>query len=181
MPVILYPQNNFKKMDDSKMISQPAVGMMTKIGAIFLALWGILHVWVGYEGIHQYLSSDVKGMWEMLTGGSNAPHNLVQHTTDALTANAQKQLLLNFCIDVGGYGVLGLMLAWIIYRKGSWMAYMIAVVAIGICDLAFLFSLVTAGIIEYSLASISGPVIWFLAVVLIPFGLPKKNSENLTL
>ena len=168
-------------MDNSKVISQPAVGMMAKTGAIFLALWGILHVWVGYEGIHQYLSSDVKGMWDMLIGGSKAPHNLVQHTTDALTANVQKQLLLNFCIDVGGYGVLGLLLAFTIYKNGSWMAYFIAVVAIGICDLAFLFSLVTSGIIEYSLASISGPIIWFIAIALIPFGLPKRNSQNMTL
>jgi len=156
---------------------QPIVGTAAKAGAIFLALWGILHVWVGYEGIHRYLTMDVGGMWNMVGGGSNAPRNLIQVTADSLTANMQKHLLLNFCLDVGGYGVLGLILAWVIYKRGSWIAYLVTVVAIGIADLSFSFALVMPGIIEPNIPTISGPIIWFIAIGLIPFGLPSLSKK----
>jgi uncharacterized membrane protein (Fun14 family) len=155
------------------------VGMAAKAGALFLLLWGVLHIWVGAEGIHQYLVSGENGLWNLMTGGKNAGRDMFQHTTDALTANAHKHLLLNFCLDVGGYGVLGLFLAWIIYKRGSWFAYFIALVVIGISDLTFLFSMVTPGIIELNWGSVSGPIIWFIAVALIPFGLPKLSKSNL--
>jgi hypothetical protein len=162
--------------------NQPAVGKAAKIGSLFLALWGILHVWVGSEGIKQYVTGGNKGLWNMITGGSSAPHQTFQLTTDALTANAQNHLILNFCMDVGGYGVLGLILAWLIYKKGSWNAYFIALIAIGICDLSFLFILVTPGISELNFGTVCGPIIWFIAMALIPFGMPKFNkSTDLTL
>ena len=157
--------------------NQPAVGIAAKVGASFLLLWGILHVWVGYEGIHRYLAMDIAGMWSMVAGGSNAPRALIQVTTDAMTAHMQKNLLLNFCLDVGGYGVLGLILAWAIYKRGSWMAYLLAIVVIGIADLSFAFALVTPGIIEPNIPTISGPIIWVVAVVLIPFGLPSLSKK----
>jgi hypothetical protein len=166
-------------MDENKNLinNQSTVGKMAKAGAIFLALWGILHVWVGYEGIHRYLTMDIGGMWNMVAGGSNAPHNLIQVTNDAITANLQKHLLLNFCMDVGGFGVLGLILAWVIYNRGSWIAYFIALIAIGICDLSFTFSLVTSGIIEPNIPTISGPIIWVIAMGLIPFGLSSLTKK----
>ena len=156
---------------------QPMVGKMAKAGALFLALWGILHVWVGYEGLNRYFTRDIGGMWEMVAGGQNAPRALIQVTNDAMTANLQKHLLLNFCMDVGGFGVLGLMLAWLIYKRGSWVAYFIALIAIGICDLSFTFALVTSGIIELNIPTISGPIIWFVAIGLIPFGLPSLKNK----
>ncbi len=83
------------------------IGIAAKVGAWLFVLWGILHIWVGYEGIHQYLSNGTPGLWNIVVGGSNAPRAAFVHTTDAITSFAQGQLLLNFCIDVGGYGVLG--------------------------------------------------------------------------
>jgi hypothetical protein len=168
-------------MDNNKIEikDQPNVGKIAKAGALFLVLWSILHIWVGAEGIKQYITSGESGLWNLMTGGSNAPHNLFQHTTDSMTLNAHKHLLLNFCMDVGGYGILGLILSFMVYKKGSWMAYFIAIVAIGIADLTFLFSMVTPGIIELNLGSISGPIIWFIAMALIPFGLPKFNKNDL--
>lgn len=152
---------------------KPEVGKMAKAGAVFLILWGILHIWVGTEGAHQYFVSDVGSLWKMLIGGKNAPFEAIQITTDTITANAQKHLILNFCLDVGGYGVLGIILALLIYKKGSWSAYFIALIVIGICDLSFAFSMVTSGIIQLSWGTVSGPIIWVVAIILIPFGLPK--------
>ena len=37
------------------------IGLPAKIGAILFALWGVLHLWVGYEGVHQYLASGARG------------------------------------------------------------------------------------------------------------------------
>ena len=74
-------------------VSHPTgVDLPAKIGAILFALWGVLHLWVGYEGVHQYLASGAQGLWKMLTGGRNAPHEAFQHATDALTANVHAHL-----------------------------------------------------------------------------------------
>ena len=153
--------------------AEKKIGSATKIGAALFVLWGILHIWVGFEGIHQYLSGDSKKLWDMLIGGINAPRALFQHTTDSMTAHAQMQLILNFCIDVGGYGVLGIVVAYLIWAQASWSAYFIGVFVIGIADLAFLFAMVTSGIIELNAGTIGGPLIWFLAIVITPFGMPK--------
>jgi len=154
------------------------VSTAAKIGALLFFLWGVLHIWVGYEGVHQYLSSGAHGLWNFLIGGSNAPRAAFQHATEAVTAHAQAQLLLNFCIDVGGYGVLGLVVAWLIWTQASWSAYFIGVFVIGIGDLAFLFAMVTPSIIELNAATVSGPMIWFLAVGITPFGMPPLGKKK---
>ncbi|MEI6682155.1 MAG: hypothetical protein WCO44_05985 [Bacteroidota bacterium] len=149
------------------------VGIAAKAGAILFVIWGILHLWVGFEGINQYLAGGASGLWNMLIGGSNAPRAGFQHTTDAMTAHAQARLILNFCIDVAGYGILGIVVAWMIWTRASWMAYFLGVFIIGVADLGFLFSLVTPGIIELNAGSVGGPVIWFIACAITPFGMPK--------
>ena len=154
------------------------IGLAAKVGAALFILWGILHLWVGFEGIHQYLTGDVKNLWNMLIGGINAPRSTFLHTTDPIAAHAQMQLILNFCIDVGGYGVLGIAVAYLILTQASWTAYFIGVFVIGIADLAFLFAMVTSGIIELNAGTIGGPVIWFLAIAITPFGMPSLINSN---
>ena len=145
------------------------VGKAAKAGAGLYLLWAILHLWVGAEGFRQFLRG-VRGQWEMLIGGPHAPREAFQHATDAMTANVHGHLLANFVLDVGGYGVLGLYIAWALYRRGSWTAYFLGLVVIGIADLAFLFMQVTPGFIPLE-AGIEGPVIWALACIVTPFGL----------
>ena len=153
------------------------IGLAAKVGAALFILWGILHLWVGFEGIHQYLTGDAKNLWNMLIGGINAPRTAFQHTSDVMTAHAQMQLILNFCIDVGGYGVLGIVVAYLIWTKASWAAYFIGVFVIGIADLAFLFAMVTSGIIELNAGTVGGPIIWFLALAITPFGMPSLKTK----
>ena len=153
------------------------IGNVAKIGAALFVLWGVLHIWVGLEGIHQYLSGDVKNLWNMLIGGMNASRATFQHTTDPMTAHAQMQLILNFCIDVGGYGVLGMIVAYLIWAQASWSAYFIGLFVIGIADLAFLFTQVTPGMIEINAGTVGGPIIWFLALVITPFGMPSLTRK----
>lgn len=151
--------------------------MAAKIGAWLFVLWGILHIWVGYEGIHQYLTNGTPGLWNAVIGGGNVPRAAFVHSTDAVTAFAHGQLLLNFCIDVGGYGVLGLAVAWLILKRASWAAYFIGVFVIGIADLTFLFALLTSGVIELNAGSVGGPIIWFLAIITTPFGMPSLRNQ----
>ena len=156
----------------STLIRTPA-----KIGAGFFILWSILHIYVGVLGITQFISGDVISQWTSLIGGANTPVNSFDFPTDALTANAQSHLILNFCLDVGGYGVLGLFVAWMIWKKASWVGYFIGLVVIGIADLSFLFVLVTSGVIVSDVTTISGPIIWFVAVAITPFGLPPLRRS----
>jgi len=113
----------------------------------------------------------------MLIGGTQAPRAAFVHATDAITLYAQGQLILNFCFDVGGYGVLGLAVGWLILNRASWPAYFIGVFVIGIADLAFLFAMVMSGVIELNAGSIGGPVIWFMAIIVTPFGLPSLRNK----
>jgi hypothetical protein len=53
---------------------------------------------------------------------------------------------------------------------------LIGVLVIGIADLAFLFAMVTSGIIELNFGTISGPAIWFLAIAITPLGMPRLRK-----
>jgi len=160
------------KLSASESLRTPA-----KIGAWLFLLWSVLHIYVGVTGALQFFLNDITAQWTTLIGGVNAPVADFQFPTDALTANAQSHLILNFCLDVGGYGVLGIFVAWLIWRRASWTGYWIGVVVIGIADLSFLFALVTSGVIVADVATIAGPIIWFVAVALTPFGMPAKTRS----
>jgi hypothetical protein len=126
-----------------------------KVGAWMFVLWSVLHIWVGAEGLHQYLTGSPLSQWNMIIGGSAMPREAFVHASDAATAFAHGQLIVNFCVDVG-------------------------VLVIGICDLAFLFSMVTSGVIELNAGTVGGPVIWFLALLITPWGLPRKGQAPST-
>ncbi len=141
-------------------------------------LWGVLHIWVGAEGVRQSLTAGTPGLWGMFIGGHAVPRVAFVHAVDPVTLFAQGQLVLNFCLDVGGYGVLGFFVAWLILKRASWTGYLIGLTAIGIADLAFLFVLVVPGVIELNAGTIAGPVLWFLAVAITPFGLPDQRRDR---
>ena len=156
--------------------ASPLVRTPAKIGAGLFLLWSVLHIYVGIAVALSYFTGDVVKQWTMFIGGANAPVSGFQFPTDALTANAQSHLILNFGLDVGGYGVLGVIVAWMIWARASWVGYGIGVVAIGIADLSFLFAMITPGLIVAATA-IVGPIIWLLAVVITPFGMPPLRRS----
>ncbi len=149
------------------------LGLAGKIGAALLVLWGVLHVWVGVEGLRQYLAGGTRALHTMFLGGANAPVAAFQHPIDAVTSNVLGHLALNFVLDVGGAGLLGLALAWMIWKQVSWSAYAITLVVIGVIDNSFLFTQVVPGLIALDAGTIGGPVIWAIACVVTPFGLPS--------
>lgn len=151
----------------------PVPGVAAKAGALLILLWSVLHVWVGGDGLAKFFAGDVKAQWLGFLGGTNAPIDAFVHTTDAVTANVHAHLMVNFCVDVGGYGVLGLLSAWLIWKQASWLGYFMFLVLVGICDLAFTFSFVTSGVIVLNAGTVGGPVLWVLACLITPFGLPR--------
>jgi hypothetical protein len=63
---LLVGSHTLSGMGRSKVVD--AVGRAAKAGAMLLALWGVLHVWVGAEGAHQYLANGTRGIWTMFLG-----------------------------------------------------------------------------------------------------------------
>jgi len=155
------------------------MSLAKSIGAGSFLIWGILHVWVLFDGLENY-HNGVEAQWKALVGGARAPKSSFQFATDPSTAYAQSQLMINFTQDVGAFGVLGIILAYMIYfNKSSWLAYFIGIVVIGICDLSFLICLVFPGeVIELSFPVLLGPIIWFVAIIVTPFGLPPFKLED---
>lgn len=157
---------------------RPTLALAGKVGAALFALWGLLHLWVGFEGAHQYFVSPAQDQWRMFIGGSRAPFDGFAYPTDPETIHVHANLILNFCIDVAGYGVLGILMAWLLFRRASWIAYLIAVFLVGIADVSFTFLQLTSGIIQLNIASVSGPVIWLVATIVTPFGMPPFKGAR---
>ncbi|MGI4731262.1 MAG: hypothetical protein ACRYFW_05895 [Janthinobacterium lividum] len=151
---------------------RPTLRPIGKIGAGLFALWGALHLWVGYQGTMLYFSSPGQEQWRMFIGGAKAPFSAFQFPTDPVTAHVHANLILNFCYDVAGYGLLGIFVSWLLFRRASWIAYLMGVVLVGICDMSFTFLQMTPGIIQLNVPTVSGPIIWLLAVIITPFGMP---------
>ena len=163
-------------MDTDKQDLEPRVTLVGKIGAGLFALWGFLHSWVGYEGLKLYFGEGLQKQWEFFVGGRKAPLADFRVPTDPVTMHVHANFLLNFCLDVAGYGLLGLVVSYLIYKRASWFAYFLGVVMIGICDMSFMFLQLTSGIISLNLASVSGPVIWAIAALLTPWGMPSLSK-----
>lgn len=153
---------------------------MTKAGAALFTLWGVLHVWVGYEGLHQYLAAGPMGQWMLVVGGSAMPREAFQIASDPATLYAQGQLLVNFTMDVGASGLLGLFVGWMMWRRPGWLGFTLGAVVIGVVDMSFLTLLVLSGVVEFSLPVLAGPIIWFLAVGVSALGLISGNRAAQT-
>lgn len=167
-------------MDNNKIESKKELNTAIKIGSMAYLLWGVLHLWVGYEGIHQYIINPDKGLWGMLTGGNFAPTNKYQFATDPITLKVHANFILNFCLDVAGYGLLGIFVATMLCKMSKpWLAYFIGFFVIGLGDLSFLFLQVIPEHIKGDLATYGGPALWFIAIIVLPFGLPKLKWKEI--
>lgn len=167
-------------MYNSKIENGGKLNTAIKIGSIAYVIWGILHIYVGYIGISQYTTDPNKGLWSALIGGDKMPIDQFQFASDPMTLKVTANFILNFCLDVAGYGLLGVLLGVMLWKKiKPWLAYFIGLFIIGLADLSFLFLQVTPGHIKGDLGTYGGPVLWFFAVAILPFGLPKLKLKEL--
>ncbi len=168
------------KMQKSRIENQKKVNLAIRIGSIAYIVWGVLHIYVGYIGIHQYLTDPNRGLWSALLGGDKMPAEKFQFATDPMTLKVTANFILNFCLDVAGYGLLGILLGVMLIKNTKpWLAYFIGFFIIGLADLSFLFLQVTPGHIKGDLGTYGGPILWFIAIVILPFGLPKLKLNEL--
>jgi hypothetical protein len=167
-------------MENIKIESQKGLNNAIKIGSIAYLVWGILHIYVGYIGVSQYITDPNKGLWSALLGGDKMPVDKFQFATDHMTLKVTANFILNFCLDVAGYGLLGILLGIMLWKNSKpWFAYFIGLFIIGLADLSFLFLQVTSGYIKGDWGTYGGPILWFIAVVVLPFGLPKFKWKEL--
>lgn len=150
------------------------------VGALLFLIWGILHIWVTYDGWEQWANGGAPAQLNALSGGAKVPKGSIK-VSDKTSQYALSSLVLNFVNDVGGYGVLGFYVAYKIFTQASWEAYFLGFFIIGIADLSFLFLMVIpAEVIELSFPVLLGPAIWFIAILITPLGLPygQKAKKN---
>lgn len=161
-------------MNTSEVTNQKKINNALRIGSIAYIVWGILHIYVGFIGVSQYILDPNKGLWSALIGGEKMPVDKFQFATDPMTLQVTANFILNFCLDVAGYGILGILLGVMLLKNiKPWLAYFIGFFIIGLADLSFLFLQVTPGHIKGDWGTYGGPILWFVAIVVLPFGLPK--------
>lgn len=162
-----------------------AANPFLKAGSVLFALWGLLHVYVGFMGLSLIKSPNAgRGFFNLMIGGSAAPMASFPFPTDPTVLKVVANFGLNFTNNVAGYGVMGLLVSWLLWhRKSVWLAFFMGTILVGLADLSFLFLQVVPGHIALTWETISGPIIWFLAVIVTCFGLPKydKTAEDLRL
>lgn len=142
----------------------PTGNRMTKSAATLWLVWGILHVWVLFEGLSLYLTGGTAAQWNMVIGGAAVPRGSFQMASDPAALFAQGQLILNFTMNVGAAGFLGVFVAWMMWTQPNWLAFWLGFVVIGIIDMSFLILLVLSGVTELSFPVLLGPIVWFFAV-----------------
>lgn len=167
-------------MEIKNIENQRGINNAIKIGSIAYIIWGILHIYVGYIGVSQYIIDPNKGLWSALIGGDKMPVEKFQFATDPITLKVTANFILNFCLDVAGFGLLGILLGIMLWKSSKpWLAYFIGFFIIGLADLSFLFLQVTPGHIKGDWGTYGGPVLWFIAISILPFGLPKFKWKEL--
>ena len=167
-------------MESKNIENQRGINNAIKIGSIAYVIWGILHIYVGYIGISQYVADPNKGLWSALIGGDKMPVEKFQFATDPMTLKVTANFILNFCLDVAAFGLLGILLGIMLWKNAKpWLAYFIGFFIIGLADLSFLFLQVTPGHIKGDWGTYGGPVLWFIAISILPFGLPKFKWKEL--
>lgn len=154
------------------------IGKSAKLGACLILLWGIIHIAFGIQGIRAFLSGDLQSQWAMFLGGANGKLEDFQFAKDGISGVIQSRVLINFSLSLGAYGILALLVSWAIWKHGSWLAYWTALIVIGLDDLAFLFNMVVTKITPFNAGTIGATILWVIAVIIIPFGLPRSRGSK---
>ena len=144
---------------------------------MLFALWSLFHIQVAVSGYLVFAREGNAAQWRMLSGRHAVPDDAHSLHPDEPAALAQSHLILNFITDVGGYGLLGLIVAFGLFtNNNAWLCYMIGAFVIGIADIAYLFLMVLPGIVEPSMGSVIGPILWTAALAITPMGLTPPGA-----
>ena len=85
-------------------------------------------MWVLFDGLENF-NHGPQAQWNAIIGGARVSRDSFQHSSHSATSFAHSQLIFNFTQDVGGFGLLGVVLAYMIYfNKSAWIAYLIGII-----------------------------------------------------
>lgn len=136
-----------------------------KLGAIFYALWGVLHV-IGGAVI---LTADARTQVEMFGTAMVAPGT-------APEPGPIVHAVLSFhAYNLLWMGLLSLIVAILLNWKNSRIGYWINLAIVGAADLGLIVFLLIPGYMSVLDGSL-GPVLWMLALVFSTMGLIKARS-----
>lgn len=142
--------------------TRPTVGRLARAGAVFFALWGVLHAVVGLTGTLGYQQGGPSGVLTAF-GGAVAPTQ-----SNAALALAG-HVALDFSMGLAIFGALAIWAAVMIWR-GQHLGFWLGAVILGAVDAAFILALVLPGYVT-GVDAASGPVLYVLGVVFSAAGL----------
>mmetsp|Transcript_1461 Transcript_1461/g.3751 ORF Transcript_1461/g.3751 Transcript_1461/m.3751 type:complete len:179 (-) Transcript_1461:296-832(-) len=145
-------------------------------GALFLG-WGIMHIVVPCVTLGLMGAQGLSGPWGVYMNGHKAAPAPVP--TDEATVYALNHLFALYVLYMAGFGVLACMVSYSLwlYEK-PWFAYLCGLVPVGLATISYFVAMVTSGVMAVGVGSLSGPIIWLLAALITPFGLPKLGVRD---
>ena len=133
-----------------------------KIGAVFFALWGIMHALSGIGFLYGISTAGAAGAINLLGN----PNNTVPQGFTGVALGLLTQHSLNLVIA----GLFALAIAVTMNWKNSWLGFWLNFYIVGTFDLAYIFAVVLPGYTSV-ITGWSGPALWVLATIFSAIGL----------
>ena len=150
--------------------TRPTVGRLTRIGAVFFILWGVLHMAVAVTGVVGYLQNGPAGLLSVFGAAT------VSTPTGGIVGLAAA-VGLDLAIDLAAFATLGVWVGVMIWRgQRQQLAFWLGAIILGTADLAFVVALVIPGYIGL-VNGLSGPVLYVLAVAFTAAGLLSISTR----
>ena len=133
-----------------------------KIGAVFFALWGVMHALSGIGFLYGISTAGAAGAINLLGN----PNNIVPKDFTGVALGLLTQHSWNLVIA----GVFALAVAVTMNWRNSRLAFWLNLYIVGAFDLAYIFAVVLPGYTSV-MTGWSGPALWVLATIFSAIGL----------
>lgn len=143
---------------------------LSRIGAIFYILWGVLHIMLGIMILNINSNEGTVAMLAFF-----GLKDEIQLTHEA--ANVMGSLGAQHAANLAIFGIIAIIIAvkliWNRYPLGFWLN----LIMIGLADIAFIIAFFIPGYIR-GMAGVMGPALFILGAIFSGLGLLKGISNN---
>ena len=153
-------------------VARPAVSRLTRAGAVFFLLWGLVHMVVALAGILGAVRSGATGVLSAATGAT-----LPAQPDHVLGLAGAIALCLS--IDLAAFAALGVWVGVMVWR-GRQMGFWLGAVILGTADAAFVVALIFPGHVSVANGFL-GPLLYVLAVAFSATGLFGRRDRSVAL
>ncbi|MBW8051888.1 MAG: hypothetical protein FVQ77_16435 [Cytophagales bacterium] len=143
---------------------------LSRIGAIFYVLWGILHIFLGGLVLYIYFTLGTPGMLSFF--GLKDAEQLPAEASK-ITGSLGAQHAANLAI----FGTVAIIIALAGIWKNSPVAFWMNLIMVGFADVAFIFAFFIPGYIK-GVEGIIGPLLFVLAALFSGAGLLTKAKKS---